>query len=297
MSAVLIDGKSVAAKLNSETAAKVAELAAKGKQTTLAVVLVGEDPASQVYVRNKIRTCGEVGIISREVRMSADSTTEEVLAAVRALNEDPEVDGILVQSPPPPQVDEEKVIEAIDPDKDVDCFAERNVGRLLIGQKEGFRPCTPWGVIELLKHYNIDPSGKHAVVIGRSNIVGKPMAALLMQKAACANATVTVVHSRTPDIARYTRDADILVAAIGKAGFVRGDMIKDGAIVIDVGINRIFDEKLGKNRLTGDVNFEECVDKAAMITPVPGGVGPMTIAVLMQNACTAAKLRFEKSEN
>ena len=293
MSAILIDGKSVAAKLNAETAAKVAELAAKGKKTTLAVVLVGEDPASQVYVRNKIRTCGEVGIISREVRMSADSTTEEVLAAVRALNEDPEVDGILVQSPPPPQVDEEKVIEAIDPDKDVDCFAERNVGRLLIGQKEGFRPCTPWGVIELLKHYNIDPAGKHAVVIGRSNIVGKPMAALLMQKAACANATVTVVHSRTPDIARYTRDADILVAAIGKAGFVKGDMVKDGAIVIDVGINRIFDEKLGKNRLTGDVAFEECVDKAAMITPVPGGVGPMTIAVLMQNAYTAAKLRFE----
>ena len=293
MSAILIDGKSVAAKLNAETAAKVAELAAKGKKTTLAVVLVGEDPASQVYVRNKIRTCGEVGIISREVRMSADSTTEEVLAAVRALNEDPEVDGILVQSPPPPQVDEEKVIEAIDPDKDVDCFAERNVGRLLIGQKEGFRPCTPWGVIELLKHYNIDPSGKHAVVIGRSNIVGKPMAALLMQKAACANATVTVVHSRTPDIARYTRDADILVAAIGKAGFVKGDMVKDGAIVIDVGINRIFDEKLGKNRLTGDVAFEECVDKAAMITPVPGGVGPMTIAVLMQNAYTAAKLRLE----
>ena len=293
MSAILIDGKSVAAKLNAETAAKVAELAAKGKKTTLAVVLVGEDPASQVYVRNKIRTCGEVGIISREVRMSADSTTEEVLAAVRALNEDPEVDGILVQSPPPPQVDEEKVIEAIDPDKDVDCFAERNVGRLLIGQKEGFRPCTPWGVIELLKHYGIDPSGKHAVVIGRSNIVGKPMAALLMQKAACANATVTVVHSRTPDIARYTRDADILIAAIGKAGFVKGDMVKEGAIVIDVGINRIFDEKLDKNRLTGDVAFEECVDKAAMITPVPGGVGPMTIAVLMQNAYTAAKLRFE----
>lgn len=293
MSAILIDGKSVAAKLNSETAAKVAELAARGKKTTLAVVLVGEDPASQVYVRNKIRTCGEVGIISREVRMSADSTTEEVLAAVRALNEDPEVDGILVQSPPPPQVDEEKVIEAIDPDKDVDCFAERNVGRLLIGQKEGFRPCTPWGVIELLKHYGIDPSGKHAVVIGRSNIVGKPMAALLMQKAACANATVTVVHSRTPDIARYTRDADILIAAIGKAGFVKGDMVKEGAIVIDVGINRIFDEKLDKNRLTGDVAFEECVDKAAMITPVPGGVGPMTIAVLMQNAYTAAKLRFE----
>lgn len=294
MPGMLIDGKAVAAKLNAETAVAVAELAKQGKTTTLAVVLVGDDPASQVYVRNKIRTCGEVGIISREVRMPAESTTEEVLAAVKALNEDDSVDGILVQSPPPKHVDEEKVIEAIDPDKDVDCFAERNVGRLLIGQKEGFRPCTPWGVIELLKHYNIDPAGKHAVVIGRSNIVGKPMAALLMQKGATANATVTVVHSRTPDISRYTRDADILVAAIGKANFVRGEMIKEGAVVIDVGINRIFDEKLGKNRLTGDVNFEECVEKASMITPVPGGVGPMTIAVLMQNAYTAAKLRFEK---
>ena len=291
--ATIIDCKAVAAKLNQETAKLVAELAAKGKKTTLAVVLVGEDPASQVYVRNKIRTCGEVGIISREVRMSKDSTTEEVLEVVNALNNDPDVDGILVQSPPPPQVDEEKVIEAIHPDKDVDCFAERNVGRLLIGQKAGFRPCTPWGVIELLKHYGVDPAGKHAVVIGRSNIVGKPMAALLMQKGATANATVTVVHSRTPDITRYTRDADILIAAIGKANFVRGEMVKPGAVVIDVGINRIFDEKLGKNRLTGDVNFEECVEVASMITPVPGGVGPMTIAVLMQNAYIASKQRFE----
>lgn len=291
--ATIIDGKAVAAKLNQETAKLVAELAAKGKKTTLAVVLVGEDPASQVYVRNKIRTCGEVGIISREVRMSKESTTEEVLEVVNALNNDPDVDGILVQSPPPPQVDEEKVIEAIHPDKDVDCFAERNVGRLLIGQKAGFRPCTPWGVIELLKHYGVDPAGKHAVVIGRSNIVGKPMAALLMQKGATANATVTVVHSRTPDITRYTRDADILIAAIGKANFVRGEMVKPGAVVIDVGINRIFDEKLGKNRLTGDVDFEECVEVASMITPVPGGVGPMTIAVLMQNAYIASKQRFE----
>ncbi|MBQ9088023.1 MAG: bifunctional methylenetetrahydrofolate dehydrogenase/methenyltetrahydrofolate cyclohydrolase FolD [Lentisphaeria bacterium] len=293
MMATIIDGKAVAAKLNQETAKLVAELAAKGKKTTLAVVLVGEDPASQVYVRNKIRTCGEVGIISREVRMSKESTTEEVLEVVNALNNDPDVDGILVQSPPPPQVDEEKVIEAIHPDKDVDCFAERNVGRLLIGQKAGFRPCTPWGVIELLKHYGVDPAGKHAVVIGRSNIVGKPMAALLMQKGATANATVTVVHSRTPDITRYTRDADILIAAIGKANFVRGEMVKPGAVVIDVGINRIFDEKLGKNRLTGDVDFEECVEVASMITPVPGGVGPMTIAVLMQNAYIASKQRFE----
>jgi len=294
MSAKLIDGKAISQELNNETAQLVAKLAESGKTTTLAVVLVGEDPASQVYVRNKIRACAEVGIISRQVTLSKDATTEEVLAVVRDLNNDESVDGILVQSPPPPQVDESAVIEAIDPDKDVDCFAERNVGRLLIGEKEGFRPCTPWGVIEMLKRSGVETRGKHAVVIGRSNIVGKPMAALLMQKAANANATVTVVHSGTPDIARYTRDADILVAAIGKPRFVTADMIKPGAVVIDVGINRIFDETLGKNRLVGDVDFDKAVEIASMITPVPGGVGPMTIAVLMRNAYTAAKLRAAK---
>lgn len=294
MSAKLIDGKAISQELNNETAQLVAKLAESGKTTTLAVVLVGEDPASQVYVRNKIRACAEVGITSRQVTLSKDATTEEVLAVVRDLNNDESVDGILVQSPPPPQVDESAVIEAIDPDKDVDCFAERNVGRLLIGEKEGFRPCTPWGVIEMLKRSGVETRGKHAVVIGRSNIVGKPMAALLMQKAANANATVTVVHSGTPDIARYTRDADILVAAIGKPRFVTADMIKPGAVVIDVGINRIFDETLGKNRLVGDVDFDKAVEIASMITPVPGGVGPMTIAVLMRNAYTAAKLRAAK---
>ena len=294
MSAKLIDGKAISQELNNETAQLVAKLAESGKTTTLAVVLVGEDPASQVYVRNKIRACAEVGIISRQVTLSKDATTEEVLAVVRDLNNDESVDGILVQSPPPPQVDESAVIEAIAPDKDVDCFAERNVGRLLIGEKEGFRPCTPWGVIEMLKRSGVETRGKHAVVIGRSNIVGKPMAALLMQKAANANATVTVVHSGTPDIARYTRDADILVAAIGKPRFVTADMIKPGAVVIDVGINRIFDETLGKNRLVGDVDFDKAVEIASMITPVPGGVGPMTIAVLMRNAYTAAKLRAAK---
>ena len=290
MSAVLIDGKSVAAKLNSETAAKVAELAAKGKQTTLAVVLVGEDPASQVYVRNKIRTCGEVGIISREVRMSADSTTEEVLAAVRALNEDPEVDGILVQSPPPPQVDEEKVIEAIDPDKDVDCFAERNVGRLLIGQKEGFRPCTPWGVTVLLEWSGISTAGKNVVVLGRSNIVGKPMAALLLGKGVTGDATVTVCHSRTKDLADYTRRADIIIAAIGKPEFLKGDMVSEGVVVVDVGINRVPCETAKTGfKLVGDVAFDEVAPKAAKITPVPGGVGPMTIAMLMKNTIRACR--------
>jgi len=292
MSAQLIDGKAIALALNEETASLVAELGARGKKTTLAVILVGEDPASQVYVRNKIKACAAVGIESRHIVMPKTSTTEEVLAEVRKLNEDPDVDGILVQSPPPPQVDEEKVILAIDPDKDVDCFAERNVGRLLIGREGGFKPCTPWGVMELLRRSGIDPRGKHAVVIGRSNIVGKPMAALLMQKAAGANATVTVVHSGTPDIARYTRDADILIAAIGKAEFVRGDMIKEGAVVIDVGINRVEDPNGGKAKLKGDVCFAEAVEKASFITPVPGGVGPMTIAVLMRNAWTAAYNRF-----
>ncbi len=291
MAAKIIDGKAVAQQINQETAQIVAKLNAEGKKVGLAVVLVGEDPASCVYVRNKVKACAEVGIESRKIAMPADSTTEDVLKVIRELNADDSIDGILVQSPPPPQVDEAAVILAIDPDKDVDCFAERNVGRLLIGEKKGFHPCTPWGVMELLRRSGVDPKGKHAVVIGRSNIVGKPMAALLMQKAAGANATVTVVHSGTPDISKYTREADILVAAIGKPEFVRGSMIKPGAVVIDVGINRIFDEKLGKNRLVGDVNFAEAVEVASMITPVPGGVGPMTIAGLLRNACIAKELK------
>lgn len=295
MSAKIIDGKSIAQTINQETARIAAELAAKaGRKVGLAVILVGDDPASAVYVRNKVKACADTGIESRMIAMPADSTTEDVLNVIAGLNADDTIDGILVQSPPPPQVDEAAVILAIDPDKDVDCFAERNVGRLLIGEKPGFHPCTPWGVMELLKRSGIDPKGKHAVVIGRSNIVGKPMAALLMQKAAGANATVTVVHSGTPDIRRYTLDADILIAAIGKPEFVKGDMIKDGAVVIDVGINRIYDETLGKNRLVGDVKYSEAVEKASFITPVPGGVGPMTIAGLLRNACIALQLKLEK---
>ncbi|MBE6375071.1 MAG: bifunctional methylenetetrahydrofolate dehydrogenase/methenyltetrahydrofolate cyclohydrolase FolD [Lentisphaerae bacterium] len=295
MSAQIIDGKTIAQQINQETAQIAADLAKKaGRKVGLAVVLVGDDPASAVYVRNKVRACGETGIESRMIAMPKESTTEDVLKVIAGLNADETIDGILVQSPPPPQVDEAAVILAIDPDKDVDCFAERNVGRLLIGEKPGFHPCTPWGVMELLKRSGIDPKGKHAVVIGRSNIVGKPMAALLMQKAAGANATVTVVHSGTPDIRRYTLDADILIAAIGKPEFVTGDMIKDGAVVIDVGINRIFDEALGKNRLVGDVKYAEAAEKASFITPVPGGVGPMTIAGLLRNACIALQLKLEK---
>lgn len=291
MAAKIIDGKAIAAEVNEETRRRVEALRAAGRIPGLAVVLVGDDPASQVYVNAKAKKCAELGIHSDKRVLPADATMEQVLELIGELNRDPRIDGILVQSPPPPQIDEEKVIAAIDPAKDVDCFSERNVGKLLIGKEDGFRPCTPWGVMLLLEKSGIDPAGKHAVVIGRSNIVGKPMAALLMQKAKGANATVTVVHSGTPDIARFTRDADILIAAIGKPEFVRGDMIKPGAAVIDVGINRTPNPAGGRDRLVGDVKFDEAVEVAGAITPVPGGVGPMTIAVLMSNAVTACERR------
>ena len=257
----------------------------------LAVVLIGDDPASQVYVAAKARKCAELGIRSDRRVLPQDATMEQVLALIDELNRDPEIDGILVQFPPPPQIDEEKVIAAIDPDKDVDCFCERNVGKLLIGKQDGFRPCTPYGVMLLLEKSGIDPAGKHAVIVGRSNIVGKPMAALLMQKAKGANATVTVVHSGTPDIAAFTRQADILIAAIGRPQFIRGDMIKPGATVIDVGINRTPNPAGGKDKLVGDVHFAEAVEVAGAITPVPGGVGPMTIAVLMANTVSSCERR------
>ena len=289
MAAKIIDGKAIAAEVNEETRRRVEALRAAGRIPGLAVVLVGDDPASQVYVNAKAKKCAELGIHSDKRVLPADATMEQVLELIGELNRDPRIDGILVQSPPPPQIDEEKVIAAIDPARDVDCFSERNVGKLLIGKEDGFRPCTPWGVMLLLEKSGIDPAGKHAVVIGRSNIVGKPMAALLMQKAKGANATVTVVHSGTPDIARFTRDADILIAAIGKPEFVRGDMIKPGAAVIDVGINRTPNPAGGRDRLVGDVKFDEAVEVAGAVTPVPGGVGPMTIAVLMSNAVTACE--------
>ena len=291
MAAKIIDGKAIAAEVNEETRRRVEALRAAGRIPGLAVVLVGDDPASQVYVNAKAKKCAELGIHSDKRVLPADATMEQVLELIGELNRDPRIDGILVQSPPPPQIDEEKVIAAIDPAKDVDCFSERNVGKLLIGKEDGFRPCTPWGVMLLLEKSGIDPAGKHAVVIGRSNIVGKPMAALLMQKAKGATATVTVVHSGTPDIARFTRDADILIAAIGKPEFVRGDMIKPGAAVIDVGINRTPNPAGGRDRLVGDVKFDEAVEVAGAVTPVPGGVGPMTIAVLMSNAVTACERR------
>ena len=292
MSAKIIDGKVISAQVNVETAKEVTVLAKQNFQPGLAVVLIGENPASQVYVGMKVKKCAELGIYSEQVVLPKDATMAEVLHLIDKLNRDPKIPGILVQSPPPPQIDEEKIIEAIDPAKDVDCFHAVNVGKMLTGRRDGFFPCTPYGVIILLERSGVDPAGKHAVILGRSNIVGKPMMALLVQKGAGADATVTVVHSRTKNIAEYTRQADILIAAIGKPEFVTADMIKPGAVVIDVGINRVEDHSADKGyKLVGDVKYAEVAEKASLITPVPGGVGPMTIAILMQNTVKACKLQ------
>ena len=289
--AIIIDGKACAEKFNQETLKLVNEFTQKvGRAPALAVILVGTDPASQVYVRNKVKTCAAVGIKSLEMVLPETTTQEELLSLVQKLNCDKEVDGLLVQSPLPKHLDEGEVISIINPDKDVDCFTERNVGRMLIGEVAGLQPCTPKGVVELLKFAGVETSGKHAVIVGRSNIVGKPLAALLVQKKPGPNATVTVVHSGTKDIASITKQADILIAAVGKANFITADMVKEGAAVIDVGINRIFDETLQKNRLVGDVDFASVEKVAGAITPVPGGVGPMTIAMLMRNTLMAAAI-------
>ena len=293
MSANIIDGKAIAETINSETAMDVANLARNHSlQPGLAVVLIGEDPASKVYVNMKVKKCHDLGIYSEKHLLDKAASMAEVLKLIEKLNNDPAINGILVQSPPPPQIDEDTVVAAIRPDKDVDCFHAENVGKMLIGKDDGFFPCTPHGVMVLLERSGVDPCGKHAVIIGRSNIVGKPMMALLVQKAAGANATITVVHSRTPDIASYTRQGDILIAAIGKPEFVTADMVKDGATVIDVGINRVDDPTAKRGyRLVGDVEFDTVSKKAALITPVPGGVGPMTIAMLLHNAVKACKMQ------
>ena len=290
----LIDGKTISARVNAETAAEVASIVEKyGKKPGLAVVLVGENPASQVYVASKVKKCQELGIYSEKIVLDKDTTQEELLKVIRSLNENDAIHGILVQSPAPPQIDEGAIVEAIDPDKDVDCFHARNVGKMLLGDMDGFLPCTPWGVMELLERSGISAAGKHAVILGRSNIVGKPMMALLSAKGKTADATVTMCHSRTKDIAAFTRQADLIVAAIGKPEFLRGDMVKEGVIVVDVGINRVpcAGTKTGY-KLVGDVCFEEVAPKASRITPVPGGVGPMTIAMLMKNTLRA----FYKAE-
>ncbi|HVF16411.1 MAG TPA: bifunctional methylenetetrahydrofolate dehydrogenase/methenyltetrahydrofolate cyclohydrolase FolD, partial [Steroidobacteraceae bacterium] len=270
------------------------ELLSKGVKPGLAVVLVGDDPASAVYVRSKGKACAEAGMHSVTIRMPSDTSEEDLVAQVDALNEDPAIHGILVQMPLPKHMDADLVIRRIRPSKDVDGFHPMNVGRMLIGETDGFVPCTPAGVQELLARTGIQTKGKDCVVIGRSNIVGKPVAALLMQDTAAGNATVTVCHSRTRDLASHVRRADIVVAAIGKARFITADMVKPGAVVIDVGINRV-DDATSKNgyRIVGDVDYEAVREVASHITPVPGGVGPMTIALLLRNTVRAARLALE----
>ena len=289
----IISGKLISQKIHARTAEEAKTLKEKyGLQPGLVVVLIGEDPASKVYVNMKEKKSKELGFYSEKIVLDRNTTMDEVLALIDKLNKDPKINGILVQSPPPPQIDEDKVIEAIDPIKDVDCFHPINVGKMLIGKTDGFYPCTPYGIMKLLEYSNVDPCGKHAVIIGRSNIVGKPMMALLMQKTKGANATVTVCHSRTPNIKELAANADILIAAIGKPEFVTADMVKKGAVVIDVGINRVDDPTAKRGyRLVGDVAYTEVKEKASLITPVPGGVGPMTIAMLMQNALKACKMQ------
>jgi len=256
----------------------------------LAVVLVGEDPASTVYVRSKGRACDEAGMHSVTVRLPASTSQSELLDAVSALKRDPLVHGILVQMPLPKHLDPDSVIRSIDPRKDVDGFHPVNVGKLLIGERDGFVPCTPAGILEMLRRSNVETKGAECVIVGRSNIVGKPMAALLMQDSAGANATVTVCHSRTRDLAAHTMRADIVIAAAGRAGLVTGEMLKPGCVVIDVGMNRIADETAPRRyRLVGDVDFDSAREVASKITPVPGGVGPMTIAMLLSNTVKAAK--------
>lgn len=281
MGALLMDGKAVSQKVKAEVAEEIKELNAKGIEAKLAVVIVGDDPASRVYVNNKKKACETCGIISEEYALSVDTTEEELLKLIEELNERTDVNGILVQLPLPKGLNEKAVIEAIRADKDVDAFHASNVGKIMIGEYD-FLPCTPAGVMEILKYYDCNPEGKNCVVIGRSNIVGKPMAMLLLHD----NGTVTICHSRTMNLKKITKEADILVAAVGKPKFVKADMIKQGAVVIDVGIHRMEDGKL-----CGDVDFEKVRDKASMITPVPGGVGPMTIAMLMKNTLKACKLQ------
>jgi methylenetetrahydrofolate dehydrogenase (NADP+)/methenyltetrahydrofolate cyclohydrolase len=291
----LIDGKALSLQIKKEVRAKVDSLPG-GKQPCLTLVQVGDDPASSVYVRNKIRSCEECGIKSEYMHLDAGIPEGELLHVLRELSRNDSVHGILLQLPLPGHLDEDKVVSTIDPVKDVDGFHPENIGLLASG-KPRFIPCTPAGIIEMLRRYGIDTRGKDAVVLGRSLIVGKPMAMLLSQKSDAGDATVTICHSRTRDLKAHTSSADILVVAMGKAGFVRGDMVKEGAVVIDVGINRVEDESRKKGyRLVGDVDFEEVAPKTSYITPVPGGVGPMTVAMLMVNTLKAYGIQEEASD-
>src|SRR5256886_1224583 len=286
----LIDGRAIGEKVYVDLRKQMAELKSKGVTPGLAVVLVGDDPASRAYVRSKDKMSRELGLYSVKLELPATTSQSELLARVAELNRDPRVHGVLVQSPPPKQIDEAAIVRALDPNKDVDGFHPLNVARLAMGDESGFVPCTPLGVQRLLIETKIDIAGAHVVVLGRSMIVGKPVALLLMQKAKGGDATVTVAHSRTKNLEEITRSADILVAAIGRAHFVKANHIREGAVVIDVGINRVEDKANPRGyRLVGDVAFDEVATKCRAITPVPGGVGPMTIAMLMSNTVKAAK--------
>lgn len=288
MSAFIIDGKKISEEIKMEIKAEVEKLKQRNIIPKLVAVLVGDNPASQVYVRNKGKMCLEVGMESETMNLPADTTEQKLLELIHQLNNDPKVSGILVQLPLPKQINESAIINAIAPEKDVDCFHPFNVGKLSIGEPV-FLPCTPAGVQELLLRSGIDPSGKHTVIVGRSNIVGKPLANMLIQKAKGANSTVTVVHTGTLDMTYFIKQADIVVAAAGKAQMITGEMLKKGAVVIDVGINRIEDKSTKSGtRLVGDVHFESAKETASAITPVPGGVGPMTIIMLMKNTMKAA---------
>ncbi|CAA9247852.1 MAG: Methenyltetrahydrofolate cyclohydrolase / Methylenetetrahydrofolate dehydrogenase (NADP+) [uncultured Chthoniobacterales bacterium] len=288
--AQLIEGRAVAEKVYEELRGEIAQLRERGVTPGLAVVLVGDDPASRAYVRSKDKMCRELGLHSVKLELPAATTQEELLARVEVLNRDPAVHGILVQSPPPKHIDEGAIVRALDPAKDVDGFHPANVAKLALGDASGFVPCTPLGCQRLLVESGTQISGAHVVVLGRSMIVGKPMAMLLMQKGKQADATVTVVHSRTRNMQEITRSADIIIAAIGQAQFVKADHVREGAVVIDVGINRVDDASAQRGyRLVGDVAFDQVSPKAAAITPVPGGVGPMTIAMLMANTVKACR--------
>ncbi len=288
--AKLIDGTVIGREMRGELAAEFTALKARGVTPGLAVVLVGDNPASQVYVRMKGRACGEAGLHHETIRLPKETSEAELLALIDRLNADPKVHGMLIQLPLPKHVDEHRVLLRVDPRKDVDGFHPTNVGKVSIGDPTGFRPATPYGVQQLLLRSGVDPTGQHAVIVGRSNIVGKPMAALLLQNGPGGNATVTVCHSRTRNIGALTVQADLLIVAIGKPQFVTGDMVKPGAVVIDVGVNRIDDPSLKSGyRLVGDVHFDQARRVAAAITPVPGGVGPMTITMLLYNTVQAAR--------
>lgn len=287
----LIDGRAVAEKVYVDLRKQIAELKSKSVTPGIAVVLVGDDPASRAYVRSKDKMSRVLGLHSVKLELPASTSQEELLARVEELNRDPQVHGILVQSPPPKQIDEAAIVGALDPRKDVDGFHPLNVAKLTMGDESGFVPCTPLGVQRLLIETKIDIAGAHVVVLGRSMIVGKPVALLLMQKAKGGDATVTVAHSRTKNLEEITRSADILIAAIGRAHFVKANHVRDGAVVIDVGINRVDDVTNPRGyRLVGDVAFDEVAPKCKAITPVPGGVGPMTIAMLMSNTVKAARM-------